>query len=83
MPPRFFRLALLVVGVVFAFAISLVVMLQLIPAPRRSVDYMIIGGAATFSAMAILFVVMITTWYRMPVGIVRRRPVAVADEPES
>ena len=83
MPLPFFSLALLVVGVVFAFAISLVVMLQLIPAPRRSVDYMIIGGAATFSAMAILFVVMITTWYRMPVGIVRRRPVAVADEPES
>ena len=83
MPPRFFRMALLVLGVVFTFAISIVVMLQLIPAPRRSVDYMIIGGAATFSAMAILFVVMITTWYRMPVGIVRRRPVAVADEPES
>lgn len=82
MPPRFFRLALLVVGVVLAFAISLVVMLQLIPAPRRSVDYMIIGGAATFAAMAVLFVVMITTWYRLPPGIVRRRVVA-ADEPEA
>ena len=80
MPPRFFRMALLVLGVVFTFAISIVVMLQLIPAPRRSVDYMIIGGAATFAAMAVLFVVMITTWYRMPAGIVRRR-VAV-DEPK-
>lgn len=79
MPPRFFRSALLVVGVALAFAVSIAVMLQLIPAPRRSVDYMIIGGAATFSAMIVLFVVMITTWYRMPTGIVRRR--AISEEP--
>lgn len=79
MPPRFFRSALLVVGVALAFAVSIAVMLQLIPAPRRSVDYMIIGGAATFSAMIVLFVVMITTWYRMPTGIVRRR--AIGEEP--
>ncbi len=79
MPLRFFRSALLVVGVALAFAVSIAVMLQLIPAPRRSVDYMIIGGAATFSAMIVLFVVMITTWYRMPTGIVRRR--AISEEP--
>ena len=72
MPPRLLRSALLVVGVAFAFAVSIAVMLQLIPAPRRSVDYMIIGGAATFAAMSVLFVVMITTWYRVPSGIVRR-----------
>lgn len=80
MPPRLLRSALLVVGVALAFAVSIVVMLQLIPAPRRSVDYMIIGGAATFAAMTVLFVVMITTWYRVPSGIVRRR--AVNDEPQ-
>ncbi len=81
MPPRFLRLALLVVGVALAFAVSIAVMMQLIPAPRRSVDYMIIGGAATFSAMAVLFVVMITTWYRMPAGIVRRRVVTDDTQP--
>ena len=74
MPPRLLRAALLVVGVALAFAVSIAVMLQLIPAPRRSVDYMIIGGAATFAAMSVLFVVMITTWYRVPSGIVRRPP---------
>lgn len=79
MPPRLLRSALLVVGVALSFAVSIAVMLQLIPAPRRSVDYMIIGGAATFSAMIVLFVVMITTWYRMPTGIVRRR--AISEEP--
>ena len=73
-------MALLVVGVVLTFALSLVVMLQLIPAPRRSVDDMIIGGAATCAARAVLFVVMITTWYRLPSGIVRRR--VVVDDPE-
>ena len=78
MPPRLLRSALLVVGVAFAFAVSIAVMLQLIPAPRRSVDYMIIGGAATFAAMSVLFVVMITTWYRVPTGVIRR-PV-VSDE---
>ena len=80
MPPRLLRSALLVVGVAFAFAVSTAVMLQLIPAPRRSVDYMIIGGAATFAAMSVLFVVMITTWYRVPSGIVRRH--AVNDDPQ-
>jgi len=76
MPPRFFRSALLVAGVVFTFAISTLVMLQLIPAPRRSVDYMIIGGAATFASMSLLFALLVTTWYRMPTGVVRRREVA-------
>ena len=80
MPPRLLRAALLVVGVALAFAVSIAVMLQLIPAPRRSVDYMIIGGAATFAAMTVLFVVMITTWYRVPSGIVRRR--VVTDDPQ-
>ncbi len=80
MPPRLLRSALLVVGVALAFALSIAVMLQLIPAPRRSVDYMIIGGAATFAAMSVLFVVMITTWYRVPSGIVRRR--VVTDDPQ-
>ena len=80
MPPRFIRSALLVVGVALAFAVSIVVMLQLIPAPRRSVDYMIIGGAGTFAAMTVLFVVMITTWYRVPTAIVRRH--AATDEPQ-
>lgn len=81
MPPRFLRLALLVVGVALAFVVSIAVMMQLIPAPRRSVDYMIIGGAATFAAMAVLFVVMITTWYRMPAGIVRRRVASEDTQP--
>jgi uncharacterized BrkB/YihY/UPF0761 family membrane protein len=81
MPPRFLRLALLVVGVALSFAVSIAVMMQLIPAPRRSVDYMIIGGAATFAAMIVLFVVMITTWYRMPTGIIRRR-VVVHEDPQ-
>jgi cytochrome bd-type quinol oxidase subunit 1 len=79
MPPRFLRTALLVIGVALAFAVSITVMMQLIPAPRRSVDYMIIGGAATFSAMIVLFIVMITTWYRTPTGIVRHR--VVTDDP--
>jgi len=81
MPPRFFRSVSLVFGVVFTFALSALVMLQLIPAPRRSVDYMIIGGAATFAAMAVLFVLLVTTLYRTPTAIVRRS--AVTDEPET
>ncbi|MBY0508491.1 MAG: hypothetical protein K2X03_31560 [Bryobacteraceae bacterium] len=83
MPPRFFRLALLVIGVVFTFCLSLVVMMQLIPTPRRSVDYMIIGGAATFAAMAVLFLLLVTTWYKLPTGIVRRRVVETPAEPSS
>ncbi len=81
MPPRFLRLVLLLAGVALTFAIAIAVMMQLIPAPRRSVDYMIIGGAATFAAMTVLFLVMVTTWYRVPTGIVRRR--VVTDDQQS
>ena len=81
MPPRFIRAVLLVAGVAVSFAIAVVVMMQLIPAPRRSVDYMIIGGAATFAAMLVLFLVMVTSWYRTPPPVLPRA--VMPDEPEA
>jgi hypothetical protein len=43
------------------FAIVIVVMLNVMPQPLKSSDYLVIGSVATLSAMAVLFVLLIST----------------------
>jgi len=49
------------VGVVVVFVATVAILLQVIPAPRKETDYLVIGGVATLVSMAALFVALITT----------------------
>ena len=43
------------------FAAVVVVMLNVMPAPLKASDYLVVGSVATLSAMAVLFVLLIAT----------------------
>ena len=66
--------ALLVAGTVIAlFVASVVILTQLVPGPHSPGDYLIIGCLATLIALAALFVILITTWARIPDLFFKRR----------
>lgn len=67
------RTTLIAFFLVGLFSASVALMLYLMPQPLRSVDYLIIGGAATMLCMAALFFVLIATTMRMPDVFFRRR----------
>jgi len=69
------RIALLVVGVVLEFAAVAGILLALVPGPRASVDYLVIGTLATFISLATVFAVLMLT--RKHVGL----PKGDSDEP--
>ena len=46
------------------FAATVLVLLQVIPPPRRDTDYLVIGGVATLISMIGVFIVLITTVMR-------------------
>lgn len=61
---RFGRLALLVLAMIIVFGVVAVILMQIIPAPRKETDYLVIGTLATFASLATLFGVLITTVYK-------------------
>lgn len=74
MTTRLGRVLLLVLGLAFLFAGVTAVMLKLMPGPRRETDYLVIGTLATFAMMAVLFIVLITTWIKTPDIFFKKRP---------
>lgn len=46
---------------VCVFAVIALVMIQIMPAPLKESDYLIVGSVATLVAMLILFLVLIST----------------------
>ncbi len=59
--------ALMLLGVgVALFAISIVVLTQLLPGPHTERDYFIIGSLATLVSLFALFLIVISTWIRTP-----------------
>jgi hypothetical protein len=48
-------------GVGIVFAIVVVVLLALMPAPHRQIDFMVAGSVATLVAMFVLFLVLVST----------------------
>jgi len=56
--PRAWMLALAGVCV---FAVVALVMIQIMPAPLKQSDYLIVGSVATLVAMLVLFLVVIST----------------------
>jgi predicted membrane channel-forming protein YqfA (hemolysin III family) len=63
---RFGRIAILVLAMIIVFGAVVAILLQIIPAPRKETDYLVIGTLATFASLATLFVVLITTIFKDP-----------------
>ncbi len=73
MTTRLGRVLMLLLGLALTFAGLTAVLLKVMPGPRRETDYLVIGTLATFAMMAVLFVVLITTWIKSPDVFFRRR----------
>ncbi len=57
---------LLVLGGVCVFGVSALVMLQLMPAPLKDSDYLVIGSVATLVSLLVMFLVLIATRLKSP-----------------
>lgn len=66
MDVRFGRIAVLVLAMIIVFGAVVTILLQIIPAPRKDTDYLVIGTLATFASLATLFAVLITTVFKEP-----------------
>jgi len=51
----------LALGLVFVFVATVVILSVVMPSPRKPTDYLVIGGAATFLCLVLLFVALIMT----------------------
>ena len=58
------RPLVLVVSVFIAFLVTLAIMWQVMPYPRKNLDYLIMGAASTMVSMVVLFLVLINTTYK-------------------
>lgn len=54
----------LFLGMAVLFTTVVLILNQVLPGPRRSTDYLVIGGAATMVCLLALFVVLISTTMR-------------------
>ena len=60
------KILVLVLGMMVVFAAVAAILLQVVPGPHRSTDYLVIGTLATFVSLLVLFVVLIKTWVKVP-----------------
>ena len=67
------RQILLVLGGIFVFAVAAVVMLQLMPAPLKDTDYLVIGSVATLVSLLVMFLVLIATRLKTPDPFFKKR----------
>ncbi len=61
---RFGRIAVLILAMIIVFGAVVAILMQIIPAPRKETDYLVIGTLATFASLATLFAVLITTIFK-------------------
>lgn len=73
MDARLGRIAALVVGMVLVFGTVVMILLKIIPEPRKETDYLVIGTLATFASLAMLFIVLITTVFKDSSALVLKR----------
>ena len=65
---------LMLLGVTVAlFAISIIVLTQLLPGPHSERDYFIIGCLATLVSLFVLFLIVISTWLKTPNPFFKKR----------
>jgi Na+/melibiose symporter-like transporter len=55
------RTLALALGMLIVFAATIAVLLAIMPGPRKSTDYLVIGCVATLLCLLLLFVVLIST----------------------
>ena len=52
------RTVALTIGMVMLFGVTVAVLLQLMPGPHKSTDYLVIGAVATLLCILLLFLVL-------------------------
>ena len=55
------RTLTLTLGLVFVFIATVAILSAVMPGPHKPTDYLVIGGAATFLCLVLLFVALIMT----------------------
>lgn len=77
-----FLLAVAVTTAIFAAVAAL--LLRVLPAPHREIDYLVTGAVATFAAMVALFVMLARTFARGTDLFYKRKQAAASEqEPEA
>ncbi len=69
----------LALGMLALYAVSIVVLLNVMPGPHKATDYLVIGAVGTLLCLLLLFVVLIYT-VRKPPG---RKPDSESSESNS
>jgi len=59
---------------VILFGVTVAIGLAIVPEPRTSTDFLVIGTVATLVALGAVFVMLISTIYKSGDNFVRRRP---------
>lgn len=67
------RVILSILVVIFVFLATAGILLKIFSGPRREVDFLVIGAAATMVALLVLFVLLISTWAKSPNTFFKRR----------
>jgi hypothetical protein len=60
------RQILLIVAGLCVFGVSVVVMVQFMPAPLKDTDYLVIGSVATLAALLVMFLTLMATRLKSP-----------------
>jgi cytochrome c oxidase assembly factor CtaG len=70
---RGLRILGLFVAVLMVFGVVVAIGLRLLPGPHTETDYLVVGSVATFIALGVLFVVLITSYVKSPDVFFKRR----------
>jgi hypothetical protein len=58
----------LTLGLLFVFIATVAILSVVLPGPHKPTDYLVIGGAATFLCLVLLFVALVTTAGRQTIA---------------
>ena len=72
--PNGIGIAGLLTGAIAVFAVVVAILLEVIPGPHSSTDYLVIGTVATFAALLLLFVLLIKGNFKSSDLFIRRKP---------
>ena len=67
------RQVILVLGGVFVFAASAVVMVAIMPSPLKDTDYLVIGSVATLVSLLVMFFALLATRLKSPDPFFKKR----------
>ncbi|MCX6620974.1 MAG: hypothetical protein NTY38_07815 [Acidobacteria bacterium] len=67
------RVLLSILVVCFVFLGTAGILMKILPGPKREIDFLVIGAAATMVSLLVLFVLLISTWAKGPNTFFKRR----------